>query len=129
MFLGEQMLPMTKEPSKSRPVQQFIGLEVIDTKGLLVGTVKDISVDFANKEISIQVSTKNTGEMDFSWDDVQSVEDVVLLKNAVNLSSLDETETDFAKPRMVQAVSICPNCGASVPTRAKFCSKCGYDLK
>jgi len=129
MFLGEQMPPMTKEPSKSQPVQQFIGLQVIDTKGLLVGTVKDISVDFANKEVSIQVSTKNTAEMDFSWDDVQSVEDVVLLKNAVNLSSLDEMETNSAKARTVQAVSICPNCGASVPARAKFCSKCGSNLR
>ena len=128
MFLAEQVLPMTKEPSKSRPVQQFIGLQVIDTKGSLVGTVKDISVDFANKAISVRVSTKNTGEMDFSWDDVQSVEDVVLLKNPVNLS-LDETEIDSAKGRTVQAVSICPNCSASVPARAKFCSKCGSDLK
>jgi len=129
VFLAEQMLSMTKDTSKSRPVQQFIGLQVIDTKGSLVGTVKDISVDFANKAISIRVSTKNTGEMDFSWDDVQSVEDVVLLKNPVNLSSLDETEIDSAKGRTVQAVSICPNCGASVPARAKFCSKCGSDLK
>ena len=129
VFLAEQMLSMTKDTSKSKPVQQFIGLQVIDTKGSLVGTVKDISVDFANKAISIRVSTKNTGEMEFSWDDVQSVEDVVLLKNPVDLSSLDETEIDSAKGRTVQAVSICPNCGASVPARAKFCSKCGSDLK
>jgi sporulation protein YlmC with PRC-barrel domain/ribosomal protein L40E len=129
MFLAEQLPPMPKEPSKSLPVQEFIGLQVIDTKGSLVGTVKDISVDFANKEISIRVSTKNEGEIDFGWDDVQSVEDVVLLKKEINLSSLEETETDFAKARTVQAILICPNCGASVPARAKFCSKCGSDLK
>ena len=129
MFLAEQMLPMPKEPSKSMPAQQFIGLQVIDTTGTLVGTVNDISVDFANREISIRVSTKNKGEMDFGWDDVQSVEDVVLLKKEVDLASSEETETDFAKARTVQAVLICPNCGASAPARAKFCSKCGSDLK
>jgi sporulation protein YlmC with PRC-barrel domain/ribosomal protein L40E len=129
MFLAEQMLPMPKEPSKSMPAQQFIGLQVIDTKGSLVGTVKDISVDFAKREISIQVSTKNKGEMDFGWDDVQSVEDVVLLKKEVDLASSERTETDFARARTVQAVLICPSCGASLPARAKFCSKCGSDLK
>ena len=120
---------MPKDPNKSMPVQQFIGLQVIDIKASLVGTVKDISVDFANREISIQVSTKNKGEIDFGWDDVQSVEDVVLLKKEVDLVSSEETETDFAKAQTVQAVLICPNCGASVPGRAKFCSKCGSDLK
>ena len=120
---------MPKEPSKSLPVQEYIGLQVIDTKGMLVGTVKDISVNFANKDISIRVSTKNKGEMDFGWDDMQSVEDVVLLKKEVDLSSLEETETDSDKARTVQAVLICPACGASVPARAKFCSRCGSDLK
>jgi sporulation protein YlmC with PRC-barrel domain/ribosomal protein L40E len=120
---------MPKGASKSLPVQQFIGLQVIDTKGTLVGTVKDISVDFANRAISIQVSTKDEGEMNFGWDDVQSVEDVVLLKKEVDLSTPEETETASDKARTVQAVLICPNCGASVPARAKFCSKCGLDLK
>ncbi len=129
MFLAEQMRSMPKEPGKSLPVQEFIGLQVIDTKGTLVGTVKDISVDFTNREVSIHVSTKNEGEMDFAWDDVQSVVDVVLLKKEVDLSAVQETETDFAKARTVQAVLICPNCGASVPTHAKFCSKCGSNLK
>jgi sporulation protein YlmC with PRC-barrel domain/ribosomal protein L40E len=129
VFLAEQMPTMPKGASKSLPVQQFIGLQVIDTKGTLVGTVKDISVDFANREISIQVSTKDKGEMNFGWDDVQSVEDVVQLKKEVDLSTPEEAETDSAKARTVQAVLICPNCGASVPARAKFCSKCGSDLK
>jgi len=129
MFLAEQMRSMPKEPGKSLPVQEFIGLQVIDTKGTLVGTVKDISVDFVSREVSIRVSTKNEGEMDFAWDDVQSVVDVVLLKKEVDLSSVEETGADFAQARTVQAVLICPNCGASVPTRAKFCSKCGSNLK
>jgi len=129
MFLAEHVSPMPNDASKPLPVQQFIGLQVIDTKGMLVGTVKDMSIDFANREVSIRVSTKNEEEVDFGWDDVQSVEDVVLLKKEVDLSPLDGTETDLAKPRAVQAVLICPNCGASVSAHAKFCSKCGSDLR
>ena len=120
---------MPNDASKPLPVQQFIGLQVIDTKGMLVGTVKDMSIDFPNREVSIRVSTKNEEDVDFGWDDVQSVEDVVLLKKEVDLSPLDGTETDLAKPRAVQAVLICPTCGAPVPARAKFCSKCGSDLR
>jgi sporulation protein YlmC with PRC-barrel domain len=33
------------------PLQQFVGLQVIDTKGSLVGNVKDVSLDFENKDI------------------------------------------------------------------------------
>lgn len=128
VFLAELMVPMPKEASKSLPVEQFIGLQVIDTKGSLVGTVKDILVDFANREISIRVSTKNKGEMDFGWDDLQSIEDVVLLKKEVDLSSEEEREAGSTKARSVNATLICPNCGASMPPRAKFCSKCGSDL-
>lgn len=122
------MLPMPKENSKSLPVEQFMGLQVIDTKGSLVGTVKDILVNFTSREISIRVSTKSKGELDFGWDEVQSVEDVLLLKKEVDVSS-EETEDDAATARTVQTAVICPNCGASVPARAKFCSKCGSDLK
>jgi len=119
---------MSKGSRKFMPLQQFIGLQVIDTKGSLVGNVKDVSIDFGNRDISLKVATKSKGEMDFGWDDVQSVEDVVLLKKEVEVSpSTSAVET---KPESGEhALVICPSCGASSPARAKFCSKCGADLK
>jgi sporulation protein YlmC with PRC-barrel domain/ribosomal protein L40E len=121
---------VSKESHKLLPIQHFIGLQVIDTRGSLIGNVKDISLDFENREISLKVATKNTGEMDLGWDDVQSVEDVVLLKKQVDLSSAPkETEQAPSGNQTVQTLVICPSCGASSPARAKFCSKCGSDLK
>jgi len=120
------------ESGKFVPLQQFIGLQVIDTRGSLIGNVKDISLDFANKAISLKITTKSKGEMEFGWDDLQSVEDVVLLKRQVDLSSAPkETEGNPSQTEMrgVQTLMICPNCGASASARAKFCSKCGSDLK
>ena len=121
---------MPREPGKATPVQEFIGLQVIDTKGSLVGNVKDMTLDFANKEITLKVATKNKGEMEFGWDDVQSVEDVVLLKKPVDLSSVTTTAGESDSVTLsVRALLICPSCGTSAPSRAKFCSKCGSDLK
>ena len=111
-------------------LQHFIGLQVIDAKGSLIGNVKDVSIDFGNKDISLNVATKDKDEMDFTWEDLQSVEDVVLLKKQINVpASPAENKPDSPGEQTSQAVLICPSCGASSPARAKFCSKCGADLK
>jgi ribosomal protein L40E len=77
----------------------------------------------------LKVATKDAGEIDFSWADVQSVEDVVLLKKQVDLSAPKETTQATSGIQAVQTLVICPSCGASSPARAKFCSKCGSELK
>ena len=118
---------MPKEDGKLVPVQQIIGLQVIDTRGSMIGNVKDISVDFEGKSISFHVNAKNNTELDFNWDDVQSVQDVILLKKQVELPSAPADHT--SNPPTVQALIICPSCGASTPAHAKFCSKCGTSLK
>ena len=112
------------------PIQRLIGLQVIDTKGSLVGNVKEVFIDFANKDISLKVETKGKVEMDFVWNDLQSVEDVVLLKKQVELSpSSPEDKSDSTMEHTSQTFVICPTCGASSPARAKFCAKCGMDLR
>ena len=120
---------MPKENGKLIPVQKIIGLQAIDTKGSVIGTVKDISIDFEGKSVSFRVTAKNNAELDFSWDDVQSVEDVLLLKKEVDLPSPPEHASDTSNPPSVHASVICPDCGTSMPAQAKFCSKCGTSLK
>jgi len=121
---------MPKDAQKPIPVQHIVGLQVIDTKGSMIGNVKDISVDFESKSISFRITAKNSTELDFSWDDVQSVEDVVLLKKEVDLPSPPADHTSSTpNPPTVQPLIICPSCGASTPAHAKFCSKCGTSLR
>jgi len=99
-------------------------MQVIDNKGSMIGNVKDVSVDFRNKQLAFRVTTKAHSEIDMSWDDVLSVEDVVLLKKEV------QVEAASAQPSpLVQAVMICPTCGTPAPGHAKFCPKCGGSLK
>jgi sporulation protein YlmC with PRC-barrel domain len=118
--------------AKFVPGQRFVGMQVIDNKGSVVGNVKDISVDFENKALAFRVSTKNRSDLDMNWDDVQTVEDVVLLKKDVDLTSVPETQAGSsvgAPPPTVQAVLICPSCGTSTPGHAKFCPKCGTSMR
>jgi sporulation protein YlmC with PRC-barrel domain/ribosomal protein L40E len=117
---------LSKEASKFVPAQRFAGMQVIDNRGTLVGNVKDVSVDFRNKALAFRVTTKAHTDTDMSWDDVLSVEDVVLLKKEVQLHAATPAQ---APPATVQAVMICPNCGTSAPGHAKFCPKCGASLK
>ena len=113
MFLTEQALGMPKESRKFIPVQQFIGLQVIDTKGSLIGNVKDVSIDVESKNISFKVATKSKGEMAFGWDDVQSVEDVVLLKKQIDTPPTQaESTPESSGDQLLQALVICPSCGA-----------------
>lgn len=110
------------------PSQRFSGMQVIDSKGMLVGNVKDVSVNFQEKGLAFLVTTKNRTELDVPWEDVISVEDVVLLKKIVELPTDDETAKSVSPPT-VQALLICPSCGASAPGHAKFCPKCGHSLR
>lgn len=126
---GRSVIVLSKEAPKLVPVQRLIGLQVIDTKGSLIGNVKDVALDFENKAIVLSIATKTKGDMVFGWDDVQSVEDVVLLKKPVDMPSAPPESKQDSPEQPAQAMLICSSCGASSPARAKFCSKCGMDLK
>jgi len=110
------------------PSQRFSGMQVIDSRGMVVGNVKDVSVNFQERNLAFLVTTKNQTELTVPWEDVMSVKDVVLLKKTVELPSTDETAKSISSPT-VQAVLICPSCGASAPGHAKFCPKCGHSLR
>jgi sporulation protein YlmC with PRC-barrel domain len=119
-------MKLSKASSKFVPSQRYAGIQVIDSKGAVVGNVKDVSVDFRNKALAFHVTTKARTEIDVPWDDVLSVEDVVLLKKEIDVA---EEAAASTSPPPVQAALICPNCGASAPSHAKFCPKCGTSLR
>ena len=123
---------MSKSEKKYKQTQHFVGMQVIDSKGTVVGNVKDVSADFQNRSLAFRVATKNRSELDMSWDDVQSIEDVVLLKTEVDTTKLSEAQEaplTAESPVTIQSVLICSSCGTSAPGHAKFCPKCGTALR
>ncbi len=110
------------------PAQRLSGMQVIDNRGLLVGNVKDVSVNFQERCLAFLVTCRNQTELDVPWEDVASVEDVVLLKKEIELPS-ENRGAESVSPPTVRATLICPGCGASAPGHAKFCPKCGHSLR
>jgi len=118
----------SKELSKFVPTQRFTGMQVVDIRGIIVGKVKDVSVDFQNKTLAFRVTTRNNAEIDMGWDDILSVEDVVLLKKNIDLEKSGTPTIPSPSIPVGLAQVICPNCGASSPAQAKFCPKCGTNI-
>jgi sporulation protein YlmC with PRC-barrel domain len=116
---------MTEKKGEFVPAQKFIGMQVIDSKGSAVGTVKDLGVNVVEKEFNLIVTTKARSEVQVTWDDIQSVLDVVLLRKEIELPK----PTELGVPPPPPPMSNCPKCGTSVIPTAKFCPKCGSKLK
>ena len=111
------------------PTQKIMGMQVIDSKGSSVGSVKDIAVNVLEKKISLVVTTRARSDIDVPWEDITSIVDVVLLRKEVELPKVPEVTQIPVPPPPPLASNPCPNCGTSVIPTAKFCPKCGTKLK
>lgn len=112
--------------------RRYIGMQVIDTKGSMIGSVKDVGVELRQKNLALLVGTKSGVEIDVPLDDIQSIEDVVLLSKTVELPSVPAVPSVTHVPvtpsppsTAPMGMAICPSCHATVPGHAKFCPKCG----
>jgi len=106
------------------PSQKFVGMQVVDSKGAIVGSVKDLAISIGDKEILLIVGTKTSGDIEVPWSDVGSIEDVILLsKPAEGLSGPPAPSPP--PPTTIK----CNSCGATLPAHAKFCAKCGSRMK
>jgi sporulation protein YlmC with PRC-barrel domain len=117
---------MTEKKGEFVPSQKFIGMQVIDSKGSAVGTVKDLGVNIVEKKFNLIVTTRARSEIQISWEDIQSVLDVVLLRKEIEVP---KTAEPVPTPPPPPPMNNCPNCGTPVIPAAKFCPKCGSKLK
>ena len=118
---------MSEKKGEFVPAQKFIGMQVIDSKGSAVGTVKDLGINVVEKKFNLIVATKMRSDVQVSWEDIQSVVDVVLLRKEIEIPKAPEPTAIPAPPP--PPISTCPSCGTSVVPTARFCPKCGGRLK
>jgi len=113
------------------PSQRFRGMQVIDVKGSLVGTVKDVGISIGEKDISLIVGTKTGVDVEIPWTNVQSIEDVILLNKSVEIPAPAPMVSQPPPPPPPMAAPptlVCPNCKTANPPHARFCAKCGTKL-
>jgi sporulation protein YlmC with PRC-barrel domain len=117
---------MTERKGEFVPTQKIMGMQVIDSKGSSVGSVKDVGVNVVEKKFNLIVTTRTRSEVQISWDEIQSIVDVVLLRKEIELPRISQATPVGPPPPPPMT---CPNCGASVVATARFCPKCGNKLK
>ncbi|MBS7623043.1 PRC-barrel domain-containing protein [Candidatus Bathyarchaeota archaeon] len=103
--------------------QKFIGMQVIDSKGVIVGNVKDFVINPIDKEILLVVSSKTEGDIEVPLTNVSSIEDVVLLVRSAEAPVVQQA------PAPAPVTINCKSCGATLPSHAKFCAKCGSKVR
>jgi len=81
---------MTEKKGEFVPTQKIMGMQVIDSKGSSIGTVKDIGVNVVEKKFNLIVTTRTRAEVQISWDEIQSIVDVVLLRKEIELPKVPE---------------------------------------
>jgi sporulation protein YlmC with PRC-barrel domain len=128
----------------------------VDIKGVLVGKVNDVAFNLQKPDIILKVMMKNNEITEIVSSDIQSAKDIILLKKEVKVpkeSKLSHTTPPLppqapvspkteasvtprspkavapSKPKVPSSTIICQNCGAKAPSRAKFCPKCGENLR
>jgi sporulation protein YlmC with PRC-barrel domain len=60
--------------------EKVIGMQVVDQRGVVVGTVKDIAFTVGMEKIALVVETKDKKGTHIQWTDVAAVGDLVLLR-------------------------------------------------
>jgi len=115
---------LSEKHSKSIPTQKLTGMQVVDSKGAIIGSVKDLAINPTNREVFLLIETKEGGNIEISLTDVSSIEDVILLAK-----SDSEPPTPPLPTQTTAATIACSTCGSSLPAHAKFCAKCGSHLK
>jgi len=119
---------MTEKKGEFVPSQKYMGMQVIDSKGSSVGSVKDVGVNMVERKINLIVATRTGSDMQIPWDDIQSVLDVVLLRKEIELPKTPAV-TQAPVPPPPPPPTSCRNCGTPVIATARFCPKCGTKLK
>ena len=98
---------------------RLIGKTVSDTSGKVLGTVADVELSGNTLYLIVRMNSQgspaqHTSEFSVRWDQVASVEDIILLK----------IKYEVAAPQ----AKICSVCGYQNPPVAQFCRKCGRSV-
>ena len=114
--------PLTKDA--------LVSMQVIDSKGRLVGKVKDVAFIVGQVGISLSVENENGETQNVPWQDIQAAADFILLKpqpqsiNQVQSAKKEDWEETPQEDRTKQTQQMPPKKQASKP----LCPTCNQPL-
>ena len=122
---------MSKKSEKtSISSKEFEGKQVIDANGTLIGNVKELIISIPDGVVSLLVSLRDGNESKIEWSSIKSIGDVVLLNKEVEIQKpLTPTLRPIPTPPPPPLTIECPNCKSKIPAKAKFCPRCGFQVK
>ena len=117
--------------------ENLVGKQVIDAKGMVVGSVSDISVDIEEKQIAFNVSARSGAIVDIASEDIDQVGDVVILKTTLDPEVYEPKAGTTVKSGKIEVPvaapppepNKCPKCKYVNDPSSKFCIKCGTKLR
>ncbi len=113
---------------------EVVGKQVVEKRGYIIGTVKDLSFSITPEGVELAISVDSAGrELNIPWAEIQAIGDVVLLKSQyekpAQAPALATPPTaPPPTPISVGLEKICPYCEFKNPPDAKFCVRCGRRL-
>ncbi|MEM2848901.1 MAG: PRC-barrel domain-containing protein [Candidatus Bathyarchaeia archaeon] len=113
---------------------EVVGKQVVEKRGYVIGTVKDLSFTITSEGVELAISVDSAGrELNIPWAEIQAIGDVVLLKSQYEKPTLAPTlvappAAPTPTPIGVGLEKICPYCEFKNPSDAKFCVRCGRRL-
>jgi len=88
---------------------RLIGMQVINSDGNTVGTVKDIAFTVGKVGMTIVVETEKGEDKEFAWEEIQAAGDFIILKPQSAQPQIFGPQPT-AQPQQAQTPT-CPTCG------------------
>ena len=96
----------------------LVGMQVIDSKGVLIGKVKDVAFAVGKTGISLTVENQDGEVQNVGWDEIQGAADFIIIKPAQAQQNTYQPQAYHAMPQQQQAAAqstttqpMCPTCG------------------
>jgi sporulation protein YlmC with PRC-barrel domain len=95
--------PLTKDA--------LVSMQVIDSKGRLLGKVKDVVFEVGKAGIALSIENDNGEIQTIQWEDVQGASDFIILKSQFRSASQMQTQQQTNQPLQKQKdAPLCPMC-------------------
>jgi sporulation protein YlmC with PRC-barrel domain len=118
---------------------KIVGKQVVDSDGMIVGTIQDVGFDLKAKDIALHILTKTGEETVIPGNTIAAAGDVILLgrplkpTQAPSMTQPTQPAPQQApapsQPPQPQAPGLCPSCGYQNDPSSRFCIKCGTRLR